>query len=312
MALTSEGHSLDEARVAAGRGRWAEAYDILRSADESALDPADLELLADCAWWRCRVDEEIAICQRAHAGFVALGQVRRAAYTAWMLSVRHGLRGERPAASGWLRRAQRLLAEEPECLEHGYVACSEAEEALGQGRTADAEALAQRAVRIGQRFDARGLVALGISWQGLALIAGHEVASGTALLDEAMCSVMAGELDSHFTGWVYCFAIGMCMGVVDLGRAVAWTDAARAWCESLPEPTPYHRLCRVRQVEVMSWRGELERAETEARRACEEMLAFEPHLAGEAFYVAGPRPCGRPARRRNHPGRRHGRGPSGP
>jgi tetratricopeptide (TPR) repeat protein len=37
----------------------------------------------------------------------------------------------------------------------------------------------------------------------------------------------------------------------------------------------------------MSLRGDLEVAAAEAARACEEMLAFEPHLAGEAFYVQG-------------------------
>ncbi|MFP3900431.1 MAG: response regulator transcription factor [Acidimicrobiia bacterium] len=179
------------------------------------------------------------------------------------------------------------MADEPESVEHGYVACSEAEQALARSRTDEAEALAERGIRIGQRFEAPGLVALAICWQGLARLTSGDVESGAALLDEAMCSVMAGELDHHFTGWVYCFAIGMCMGVADLGRAAAWTEAAQAWCTSLPEATPYHGLCRVRQVEVMSLRGDLERAETEARRACEEMLAFEPHLAGEAFYVAG-------------------------
>lgn len=279
--------SLETARLAAGRGHWTEAYDCFRSADVAALDAVDLELLADCAWWRGRVEEDLQFRAHAYAGFVADAEHRRAAYAAWLLSARHRIRGEHSAASGWLRRAQRWLDSLPEGAEHGYVACSEAELALGRGQTEEARAQAERAVAIGQRCGAPGVVALGLCWHGLALIVADRVAEGTAALDEAMLSVTAGELDDHFTGWISCFAIGMCIGVADLSRAVAWTEATQAWCESLPEATPYHGLCRVRRVEIMSLSGELGRADVEATRACQEMLAFQPRLAGEAFYLAG-------------------------
>jgi ATP/maltotriose-dependent transcriptional regulator MalT len=286
IAVVAQG-VIDQARQATRDDRWAQAYYLLRDLDVSTLDPEDVELFADAAWWSCRVEEEIALRQRAFAGFADAGRPRRAAYAAWLLSVRHGLRGDPTAASGWLKRAERQLAGEPECVEHGYLACSEAEQALGQGQFEQAEKLALRAVGLGQRFAAPELVALAVAWQGLCRLAGGDIAEGTRLLDEAMTSVTAGELDSHFTGWVYCFAIGMCMGVADLRRAGTWAQAAWEWASSLPDVTPYQGLCRVRQVEVMSLCGELGVAEAEARRACEEMLAFEPHLAGEAFYVTG-------------------------
>lgn len=201
--------------------------------------------------------------------------------------MRHGLRGQPSAASGWLQRSQGLLAGQPDCIELGYVACSEAEQALGAGRVEEAGRHAARAVAIGRRFEGPDLVALALTWQGLCLVAAQELDEGARSLDEAMTSVAAGELSPLFTGWVYCFVIGICMGVADLRRAGTWARQAWDWASSLPEPTPYQGLCRVRQVEVMGLRGELEAAEAEARRACEEVLAFEPHLAGEAFYVAG-------------------------
>jgi DNA-binding CsgD family transcriptional regulator len=283
----SETRQLDLARQAAEQGHWAEAYDCLRSLDHAVLGPDGLDLLADCAWWQSRVEEEIGLRQRAHLAYVDAGDHRRAAHTAWMLCVRFSLRGEQPVAAGWLHRARRLLANEPECIEHGYLACSQAEQALTDGRPDRAEALALTAVRIGESVNQRELVALGITWQGLARLAQDDVAAGTALLDEAMSAVIAGELDMLFTGWIYCFAIGMCMGIADIPRAAAWSDAASRWCRTLPEATPYHGLCRVRQVEVMSLRGELEAAEGDARLACDEMMRFEPHLAGEAYYAAG-------------------------
>ncbi len=277
----------ERARSAAQDLRWSEAYDLLRLADRTTLDPDGLELFADAAWWCCQVEEELELRQQAFHGFVATGESDRAAYAAWMLSVRYGLRGDPTASSGWLQRAQRQLADQPEGVVHGYVACSEVEQALGAGRIDEADDHALKAITIGQRFDTPELVALAVSWQGLCRLARNEVEPGLRLLDEAMASVAAGELDAHFTGWVACFAVGMCMGVADLRRAGSWAQTAWDWASTLPEATPYQGLCRVRQVEVMSMRGDLEAAAPEARRACEEMLAFEPNLAGEAFYVTG-------------------------
>lgn len=275
------------ARAAAAQMRWSEAYQLLAGADASQLAPDDIELFADCAWWQCQIEHEITLRQQAFNRFVAEGRALRAAYAAWMLSVRHGLRGEPAAASGWLRRAQRQLAGQPEGVEHGYVACKEAEHALQQGDLSQAREHAALAAELGHRFHEPDLIALAVAWQGQCLLACDEIAEGTRLLDEAMTRVTAGELNPHFTGWIYCFAIGMCMGVADLARAGTWAQSAWDWASSLPEATPYRGLCRVRIVEVMSLRGELATAEPQAQQACQEMLAFEPHLAGEAFYVSG-------------------------
>lgn len=275
------------AKAAAEAFRWSEAYQLLQQADSERLTPRDLALFADAAWWCCRVDEEIVLRRRAFAGFTAAGRPEQAAYAAWLLSVRHALRGQAPAASGWLKRAQHQLAGLPECVEHGYLACGEAEQALSDGRPTDAEEQAARAAAIGRRFGDADLVAIGLCWRGLCRLNQGDFEGGSGFLDEAMTSVATGELNPLFTGWVYCFAIGICMGVADLDRAGSWTRQAWEWASSLPEPTPYRGLCRVRQIEIMSLRGELKAAGAEAHRACEEMLAFEPNLAGEAFYVAG-------------------------
>lgn len=168
----------------------------------------EIALYADCAWWQCRVDREIELRQRAFNAFVADHQPARAAYAAWMLSVRYSLRGDSAASSGWLQRAQRQLAGQPECVQHGYVACNEVEQALRLGDLPLAEAHAARAVALGHRFDDPDLIALAVAWQGQCLLAGEQVEAGTRLLDEAMTRVTAGELNPLFTGWVYCFVTG--------------------------------------------------------------------------------------------------------
>lgn len=67
---------------------------------------------------------------------------------------------------------------------------------------------------------------------------------------------MAGELSPFFTGWIYCLGLQQCMACADLERAVEWTDAAMAWCASMPEENNYRGLCRVHRVEVLELRGD--------------------------------------------------------
>lgn len=107
--------------------RWAEVYERFRGVDRSRLAPHELEAFADAAWWLNRLRESIGARQRAYAGYDAAGDARRAAYCAWFLSYDYAIKGDAAVASGWLKRAQRHLAAEPECLEHGLLALAEAD-----------------------------------------------------------------------------------------------------------------------------------------------------------------------------------------
>lgn len=275
------------AHDAARARRWSQTYRLLRDVDPTELTPDDLMLFADAAWWCCRVPEEIALRRRAFREFSASNRPRQAASAAWELALRHSLRGQTVESSGWLRMAQRALEDQPDCVEKGYVACSESEAALGGGEMLQAQAHAERALAVGERFDESGLVALALTWKGLCSLLRHEMDEGLKLLDEAMATITSREMDEKVAGWVACFAVGLCMDAADVRRAAAWSQAAWEWASALPEATPFHGICRVHQVEVMHLQGRLEDAAAQARRACDEMLAFDPHLAGEAFYVTG-------------------------
>lgn len=287
MAATEHQERQARARAAAAEGRWRAADAELRAAPDAHLVADDLMLLADAAFWRIDVEAEIDLRQKAFAAFVAEGRPRRAAYTAWLLAVRFGLHGDPVSASGWQQRAERQLEDQPDCLEAGYVACGTCEQALLAGHLDDAERCARAAVDAGHRHAEPELLSLGLTWLGLCRTSIGDLDGGARCLDEAMASVCAGEVDAFYTGWVACFAIGMCMNAADLRRAGAWAAHAWSWAQTLPEPTPYRGMCRVKQVELLGLRGELELAEREARLACEEIVDFEPNLAGEAYYVAG-------------------------
>jgi DNA-binding CsgD family transcriptional regulator len=272
----------------ATRTSWADVYDDLHGRELSELSAEQLEELADAAWWTSRVDEAIAVRQKAHAGYAAAGQSRRAAYSAWFLFWDHVFRGEGAVANGWLRRAQRHLVAEPECVEKGYLAFALSERALWAMEIDEALAAAERVIGIGHRVGSSDLVALGIECRGRARIAQGLIADGVSDLDEAMCSVIAGELSPLFTGWIYCHVLVACWDVADLGRAGEWTDAAMRWCEDLPgAEAPFSGLCRIHRVEMAILRGAWATAEDEARRTCDELLTYEPHVAGMAFNATG-------------------------
>src|SRR5437762_2757428 len=80
---------------------------------------------------------------------------------------------------------------------------------------AAASVLARRATEIGRRFGHRDLIAMAIHTEGLVLIAQGRVPEGMALLDQAMTSVVAGELTDYYTGAVYCNVLEACLQLAD-------------------------------------------------------------------------------------------------
>lgn len=278
---------IDQARDAAARRAWSEAHAYFAALDPAHLTPEDLEAFADAAWWLGRIREGMAIRQKAYAGYLAAGAITRAAYSAWFLYYDYLIRGEPSVASGWLKRAERHLESEPECLEHGLLALAESGLALDRGDFTEALEAADRVVMIGERFNARDVVAMGIDAKGRILIADGEIRRGTELLDEAMAAVLVGEVSPFFTGWIYCNVLGTCMKMADLRRATEWNEAAQAWCDSIRVDSPFHGICRIHRVEMAALRGAWAEAESEALRTSEDFTEVGPWIAAEAFYLIG-------------------------
>lgn len=286
--------TLRRARDAVAHEAWAEAYRLLGRLDATRLSPDDCAAFADAAWWTSRIDESIVQRMRAHSGYVAAGADRRAGLMAWLLFYEHQLAGRTAVAAGWLRRARRHLRGEPECVEQCYLAWVDAEEARARGAFDEAMAAARRMAGIARRCGSPDLLAMSVQAQADVLVARGRVADGLDLLDDAMCSAMAGELSSFFTGWVYCLGLQRSMACVDIERAAEWTEAAMRWCAAMPAENNYRGLCRVHQVEVLELRGSWSEALAEAVRTCEELLPYERRMAAEAVYLAGQiqRRCG--------------------
>ncbi|MGH3691325.1 MAG: LuxR C-terminal-related transcriptional regulator [Acidimicrobiia bacterium] len=269
------------------RDSWVETYGRLSELDPAELAAEQLEALADAAWMMCRLEESMATRQRAYVGYLEGRENQPAGRVAWRLFWEHLYGGETVVAMGWLRRARRHLATVPEVVERGFVALADAELALNGGALDEAESCARHAIEIGDRHGAQGIVALGLTLHGRILIAEGNHDGGCASLDEAMTLVLSDQLTDFFAGAVYCSVIAECHEIADIKRGSEWTDAARAWCASLPATTPFHGICRIHRGEILCLRGRWDEAESEIRTARDELAAFKPRSAAEASYSLG-------------------------
>jgi len=266
--------AVEAGRDALQRHAWDEAYEVLSEADrEGSLTGEGLELLASAAYWTAHPDETVEYLERSYAAYLEEGNRRAAAMVAFRVAEQHGMRMAMPQAQGWAAKAVRLAEEDPEWPVHGWLAWMGGLLAWFQGDMEGAIAHYEQALGFADRTGDRDLHAMSLHDKGHALCLLGRVSEGMALLDEAMTSVVGGELEPHAAGYVYCGMIGVCSRLGDYGRAAEWTDATLRWCERQSVPA-FPGVCRVHQAELMRLRGSYAQAEEQARLACEELPLF--------------------------------------
>ena len=124
-------------------------------------------------------------------------------------------RREAAAAQGWMRRAEKALADLPECPAHCELAFFQSMMAQGRGDLAGAFELADRSLAIAMRTGLRDKIAMSLVRKGRVLLKQGEMSEGMALLDEAMVAAVGGELSAYCTGAVYCATIDACQELFD-------------------------------------------------------------------------------------------------
>lgn len=275
------------ARTAFAERRWADALALFAEADAGGtLTADDLDSYGEVAWWTGRLGDVIAARERAYAAHLAAGDASRAAAAALNLSADYSHLLESGVASGWVRRAERLLEPLPPSRQHGYLERAHLNTALHHGALDQALEHADRSLELGRRLADPDLEALGLQDRGRVLVALGRVEEGMALLDEAVVAAVGGQVSPYATAVVYCNATIACEDLTDYRRASEFADAARRWCER-QTISGFPGMCRVRRVEIIRLRGAWAEAEAEARRACDELQDFSLAYAGEGFYQLG-------------------------
>jgi len=284
----SDTQTLDRARKALDAHAWEEAYDAFTTLrDRQDLSGEDWERFGEAAWWSAHPDESLEAFERAYSDHSSNGNLRRAGYVSLRLAIEHTDRNEPALWNGWLQRAIRLLSDQPDCVERGYLELALVRASFDRGAADEAIQHATRAQEIGTRFGDPDLVAYGLVLRGGAMVFMGEVEAGLALVDEGILSAVGGELTPYAAGSIYCITIGVCRSVADYGRAAEWTAAVARWCER-QSITAFPGICRVQRAEIMLLHGEFTDAEEEAQRAVTELSAFgRLPQAGAGSYEIG-------------------------
>ena len=142
---------------------------------------------------------------------------------------------------------------------------------------------------IGQRFDDRDLVAIGLMEQGHDMVRMGRIDEGVRLIDESMVFVMSGELSPIVAGIVYCNTIAFCRSIYELSRLREWTAALTRWCDGQPDMIAHQGVCSVHRAEIMTMSGAWDEALEELRRYGEQFMdgALNQLAVGEAAYREG-------------------------
>jgi len=281
---------LRRGREAFAQRAWKDAFESLVRADEiERLAPEDLELLGVAAFMLAREDDFMSALERAHRSYSDDGRELRAVRCAFWIGTTLFLRGEHAQGGGWLGRAQRLLdRQETDAVERGYVLVPAIFRHEAAGDFDAAAAVAAEAAEIAERFGDADLLALALHARGWMLIKLGRVEEGLALFDEAMVSVVAGELSPVVTGIVYCAVILYCQQVYEVRRAGEWTAALSRWCEQQPDLISFTGRCLVHRAEIMQLRGAWPDALEEAQRAGVRLVEVTNRpAAGLAYYRQG-------------------------
>jgi tetratricopeptide (TPR) repeat protein len=194
---------LQHGRACFERRDWNDAFEALSLADRmTPLEAEDLGRLALSAGLSAHDDEMLATQERLYQALLGMGQDLAAARAAFWLGFRLLALGEPARASGWLGRAQRLIEQHADCVEHGYLLLPAAQRHLSAGEFVQALECAVRAQQSGERFREPDLVAFARNLRGRTLLAQGQVDDGLTHLDEAMVAATAGELTPVVTGIV--------------------------------------------------------------------------------------------------------------
>jgi tetratricopeptide (TPR) repeat protein len=277
-----------EIQAAVDRMDWEGGYQALRKlAEDRELTAKELKALGLCAIWINEIDECVENWEKAFSAYSKTGRTVSAAGVALALCSIYIEKSAPMVSNGWLKRAERLLQNEPETIEHGLLLRRHTVNALRKSDFAGAIELNRRCAEIANRFNDPDLQTEALHDQGQILVNRGDVEEGMALIDEAMTSAVSGEVDPSTLGNLYCRTLAMCRALADYNRAQQWSDAAWRWTQS-HTASGYSGICRIHNAETMRHQGRWEEAEQHVRKACDDFSRshFSSH-AGEAYYELG-------------------------
>ena len=229
---TEAGHDLmPRGWEALAQADWDEARSCFEQALELDESAEALDGLSRALHFQGEYARAIELTERAFAAYRQLDKLVEASDRARWLAFLHGaINANMAVASGWMARAETLLADADECAGHGWLAL---DRAPFTDDVAEREQLAAAALAIARRFGDVDLEYDAMSLLGESYVAAGRVAEGMRLIDEAMTAVSAGEVIGIVpVGDICCRLLGACEIALDVTRAEQWMSLAgrfEAW-----------------------------------------------------------------------------------
>ena len=191
------------------------------------VDEAERALeAANACYGRFDIEGVVTHLSAAVRAFTAAGETPAAAMAVRRLGEVFANRlGNLTAGRAWFARARRLIADEPPCLEQGWVAVA----AMGCDVDDPAHLLAaaELALDRARRFGDVNLETKALADAGLAHVQAGRLVEGMALLDEAMALACGPADDLDTVGKSVCSFFTACYFAADFERADSWTDLLR-------------------------------------------------------------------------------------
>src|SRR5918996_38459 len=260
---------------------WARVHSLLSSAEEP-LDGEGHQLLATAALLTGRPSEALPSFEAAYRAHLDAGNEEAAAEASAPVAGLQLEGGALNRAFAWLDRGDRLIADKPESLVHGWLAITRSLGGLLAGDPAMTSEFGRRAEEIGRRFGHPGLEALGINGVARAMIVEGDAVNGLRMMDEVAIAAAGGKFDPFSAGYIFCSVVCASQSVGDYRMSEQWTEEMRRWTANTPLPY-FPGRCRVHRAELARLRGEWRDAEREAQQACDELRSCGPIDIGWAL-----------------------------
>jgi len=266
-----------EGWLALRRSDWATARASFEAALAAGAAPEAYEGLSWAAWWLDDAGTVFTARERAYSLYRRADEPAAAARMAtWLAADELDFRGGVAVATGWLRRARRLLDPLEPRADHGWLAFHEGYAAHAQGDTATARERAATAAELGRTFAVPDLEMLGLALEGAALVACSQVAEGMRYLDEATATALEGDAEIPISSaWTCCFLVSACITLLDLERAGPWCDRIADFADR--HGSRYMlAFCRAEYGAIGVWRGAWPEAEALLQAAVEDYTQSRP------------------------------------
>lgn len=260
-------------RSALGISEWQRAYESLRAVEDQ-LPPEGLSLLSLAAYWTARTEESLVVGEAAYQALVDNGDYLAAGRQALELGRDYANSGESAVGAAWFSKAWRHLEGAKDCPEEALALYFQAVTSFDAGDFDEAREVLEETVAVADRFGDSSLSARARMLHGMTEVQAGNSELGVELLGEASASVTAGAVDPKTAGVVMCNTIATCWDIADFRGASEWTNNATRWFERNDIPG-IPGICRVRRAEIMTLRGDWDKAESELHRAGEELERYE-------------------------------------